>query len=118
MKQLYDKKIENSVDEPDISKSAVESIVCPFCGDPKYLPWARENGFVAVKCISCGLVYVNPRPSLSLISEAVKTGVHKGIGHERTVIGHRVKGKVIFYKRIIADIFDDTWKNSRKISFV
>ena len=52
-------------------------INCPLCGADDHVPWARENGYAAVKCKQCGLVYVNPRPSLSTISEAAKTGVHK-----------------------------------------
>lgn len=100
------------------TESTVESIVCPFCGESENLPWAQENGFTAVKCLGCGLVYVNPRPSLSLISEAVQTGVHSGVDHGRTAIVRRVGAKVTRYKKILASMFADVWGKSKKISWL
>ncbi len=74
---------------------------------PKSLPWARENGFTAVKCLACGIVYVNPRPIISLIRQAVKTGVHTDVNHGRTAINRRVGTKVIQCKKILGSMFDD-----------
>jgi 2-polyprenyl-3-methyl-5-hydroxy-6-metoxy-1,4-benzoquinol methylase len=55
----------------------LEHINCPFCNKNSYTEWASENNFTAVKCNNCGLVYVNPRPSMNSISEANKIGEHK-----------------------------------------
>jgi len=100
------------------NKSKVESIVCPYCYGSKRSPWARENGFTAVKCSECGLVFVNPRPIQSLISESVETGIHRNVEHERTAIVHRVGRKVIRYKKILASMFNDVWQDPREISWL
>ena len=40
---------------------------CPFCSTvPENVFW-RENGFLGYKCQECGLLYVSPRPSESMI---------------------------------------------------
>ncbi len=49
-----------------------EAIPCPLCEKDQYRLFAEENGFRAVKCDFCGLIYVNPRPVVELITEAVK----------------------------------------------
>lgn len=95
-----------------------EAIVCPNCSVSKIHRWASENGFTAVKCSECGLVYVNPRPIQSLISEAVKTGVHSDVEHGRAAIARRVGGNVARYKKIIASMFEDVWKRSEPISWL
>ncbi|HSA83254.1 MAG TPA: methyltransferase domain-containing protein, partial [Patescibacteria group bacterium] len=95
-----------------------ESINCLYCGGANSQPWATENGYTAVKCLDCGLIYVNPRPSLSLISEAVKTGVHSDVEHGRTAIGNRVAGKVDLYQKVLAEVFSDLWAGSRPLSWL
>lgn len=95
-----------------------ENIACLYCGDTNSQPWATENGYTAVKCKNCGLIYVNPRPTLSLISEAVQTGVHSDVEHGRTAIGNRVASKVNVYKRIIESVFDDLWASKKKVSWL
>jgi SAM-dependent methyltransferase/Zn ribbon nucleic-acid-binding protein len=98
--------------------SQKEFINCLYCDESKYLPWATENGFSAVKCSNCGLVYVNPRPILSLVSEAVRTGVHSDVEHGRTAIGKRMPSKVKHYKKILSRMFEDIWANSKTISWL
>jgi SAM-dependent methyltransferase len=95
-----------------------ELINCLYCDGSKYLPWATENGFNAVKCSNCGLIYVNPRPVLSLVSEAVRTGVHSDVEHGRTAIGKRMPSKVKYYKKILAHMFEDVWTESRIVSWL
>jgi len=95
-----------------------ETINCLYCGGSDSLPWATENGYTAVKCLTCGLIYVNPRPSLSLISEAVQTGVHSDVEHGRTAIGNRVGSKVGVYKKILASLFNDVWHSSKEVSWL
>jgi len=36
---------------------------CNLCGADRTFPIATQNNYRAVKCVHCGLVYVNPRPS-------------------------------------------------------
>jgi 2-polyprenyl-3-methyl-5-hydroxy-6-metoxy-1,4-benzoquinol methylase len=100
------------------TKVTVEEIACPFCGELENLAWARENGFTAVKCLNCGLVYVNPRPVKSLIKEAVQTGVHRNVMHKRTAVNRAVGAKVCRYKKILSHMFNDVWHNSQEISWL
>jgi SAM-dependent methyltransferase len=53
-------------------------VPCYVCGSRDHRPWASENGYHAVRCRDCGLVYVNPRPALEDISRAAQTGMHEG----------------------------------------
>jgi len=54
----------------------LEFISCPLCDSFQNIPWAEENGYYCVKCCECGLIYVNPRPSLQYIQETAALGVH------------------------------------------
>lgn len=95
-----------------------EFINCLYCNSSESQVWAVENGYTAVKCGACGLVYVNPRPVSSLISEAVKTGVHADVGHGRTVIGSRLGAKVIRYQKLLKQMFPDVWASSKPVSWI
>lgn len=95
-----------------------EHIACLFCGADDSRPWAIENGYTAVRCQSCGLIYVNPRPSIQLISEAVQTGVHSDVEHGRTAIGRRVGAKVAQYRALLGKVFQDVWNHQRAISWL
>lgn len=99
-------------------ESQKEVISCLYCNESKYFPWATENGYTAVKCSNCGLIYVNPRPASSLISEAVQTGVHSDVDHGRTAIGKRMGSQVNHYKKVLANMFDDVWSNPKSISWL
>lgn len=98
--------------------TTTETIACPFCGESQSRRWAEENGFTAVRCTRCRLVYVNPRPISSLIDEAVQTGVHSNVDHGRTSIHHRADSKVSHYKRIFASMFEDVWKRTNALSWL
>jgi SAM-dependent methyltransferase len=100
------------------SKLEVEQINCPCCDASEGTPWVSENGFNAVKCSSCGLIYVNPRPIKELITEAVQTGVHQNVTHDRTAIGKRISSKVARYQLIFQDIFSDVWHQNKDISWL
>ncbi|WP_340318040.1 class I SAM-dependent methyltransferase [Rhizorhabdus argentea] len=58
----------------------MEIIDCPLCGDDRNAPWGSENGYRAVKCSACALVFVNPRPSEETLTEATRLGAHKTDG--------------------------------------
>lgn len=101
-----------------MTESQKERINCLYCNDADHSPWASENGYTAVRCKNCGLIFVNPRPVLSLISEAVQTGVHTDVDHGRTAIGKRSESKVNHYKRLISRVFYDVWENGKSISWI
>ncbi len=47
----------------------LEHISCPLCNDKLYVTLLVERGFNIVRCASCMLVYVNPRPSEKSLGE-------------------------------------------------
>jgi 2-polyprenyl-3-methyl-5-hydroxy-6-metoxy-1,4-benzoquinol methylase len=53
-----------------------------------------------------------------LITDAVKTGVHRDVEHSRTVIGRRSGAKVALNTRILTTMFSDIWERSRPISWL
>jgi SAM-dependent methyltransferase len=95
-----------------------EFIPCPYCSDNEYQEWAKDNGFVAVKCNSCGLVYVNPRPNLSLVDEAVKTGTHSAEANSKNVVTKRINSKVNQYEKIFSEMYVELWKSKKYISWL
>lgn len=86
---------------PDVEQ--LEYINCPYCGHDDSRPWGAENGYFAIRCRSCGLVYVNPRPDANSISEAARTGLHEGqTDNFNTVspLGFRKAKKRMFERRL------------------
>ena len=93
-------------------------ISCPLCNDSEYVHWAKDNGYDAVKCVNCSLVYVNPRPVDSLVDEAVQTGVHSERDGDRDSIVRREGYKVSWYEKIIKEMYEDVWSKKVKISWI
>jgi len=85
-------------------------VSCYNCGSRDRAPYATENGCNLVKCASCGLLYVNPRPSDEEIEEGVKLGAHTG---ERTLhsTGRYTVTKVAMYHKILRDIYGTELQN-------
>lgn len=96
----------------------LQYIVCPLCGGDAHDPWAQENGFTAVRCRPCGLIYVNPRPCPEMIDAAVQSGAHHFAGADLDVVGRRVRGKVARYRRRLSGLFSDRWAGSTPISWL
>jgi 2-polyprenyl-3-methyl-5-hydroxy-6-metoxy-1,4-benzoquinol methylase len=84
---------------------ALEFIGCPLCGDRHHRAWGRESGFDAVKCLNCGFVFVNPRPSLADITEANKIGEHRTSDGDLNVVYRRSHRKISYYGRIVGQLF-------------
>lgn len=82
----------------------LELIPCLFCQSNESNLWATENGFNAVKCRECGLIYVNPRNAQSVVDKAVTTGHHSEVQGGRNVVGRRSKRKVSKYRRVLGTI--------------
>lgn len=88
-----------------------ETIPCYVCGNSESEFYDSENGYNLVKCTDCGLLYVNPRPIESEISEAIRTGLHRSETGEQTLkLGERRHPKKIAaYKKILVDLFGSQW---------
>ncbi len=85
----------------------LERIACPYCNADDVAPWGEEAGYTAVKCRSCGLVYVNPRPRLATIDEAAQTGIHtteRGAVNVVSRVGFS-RGKVRMFRQRIAALY-------------
>lgn len=61
---------------------------------------------------------MNPRPHESLITEAVKTGMHTDVSHGRTAIARQVPGNVAKYRRLFDKMFADVWQRPSPISWL
>lgn len=91
---------------------------CPFCQEKQFAEWGTENGFNAVKCCSCGIVYVNPRPISELIHSAVKTGKHSDNFGAIDVVTRRMVTKKKHYRSILKRVFADVWQQNEPISWL
>ncbi len=91
----------------NLTKTKIMNLVevaCYNCGSKEYTCYDIENGYKLVKCSGCGLLYVNPRPSMEDITAAMKTGIHSGESRlQFTGIYH--KSKIKDYLRILSDFF-------------
>ena len=87
---------------------------CYNCKSTENSFYASENGFNLVKCIACGLLFVNPRPNDKQITESHTMGMHHGdiiIDY----IGSFSQSKVNRYNLILKDFFDNrTFGNNKK----
>jgi SAM-dependent methyltransferase len=102
----------------EIHVKELEEIACPLCRGSASTTFATENTFTAVKCSECGLVYVNPRPSIELISKAVKTGFHAEVPGGRIVTVSRTASNVAFYRDLLRDMFADVWSSDKPLSWL
>lgn len=82
-----------------------ETVACPLCRESRSHRWGSENGYHAVKCAGCGLVYVNPRPRLEEITEANKIGEHATEGGTLDVVFRRSLRKLRHYRRVVRRMF-------------
>ena len=56
----------------------VERIVCPLCSEKAAKRCHQERGYVMVRCLRCGFVYQNPRPSQQKLLKAYQTYLPEG----------------------------------------
>ncbi|MBI5686984.1 MAG: class I SAM-dependent methyltransferase [Verrucomicrobia bacterium] len=80
---------------------------CYCCESSASELWAEENGFKMVRCLNCGLLYVNPMPDEREIDRAAQTGLHQG--QEKLDVSGQYGGvaKVENYIRILREIYGD-----------
>lgn len=84
----------------------MEQVHCYSCGESKSTDFAQENGFSLVKCDSCGLLYVNPRPNAEAVDQAHKLGQHRGAKLIQTT-GFYDFSKVSSYTKTLKEVFGD-----------
>jgi 2-polyprenyl-3-methyl-5-hydroxy-6-metoxy-1,4-benzoquinol methylase len=85
----------------------LERVACYVCGQQNDEVWARENGYAAVRCGHCGLVYVDPRPRLESISAAARTGFHDGADQLNVVGSYGGEPRVQRYVDILRDLYGE-----------
>lgn len=71
-----------------------------------------------MRCDACALIYVNPRPVLSSIDAAVRTGAHGDDAQQLNVVSRRIDAKVVRYRRIFQRLFSDVWRSGKPISWL
>lgn len=86
---------------------AQEHIACPACGADDSDPWGAENGYQAVSCRSCGLLYVTPRPSGDQISEATRIGMHQTEAGQLNLVAKRYPARIAALADRIRTMFRD-----------
>lgn len=101
-----------------MKKNLLELIPCPYCGSTDSHLWAQELGYSAVRCDRCDLIFCNPRPASEQIAAAVRTGAHGDEAQGLNVAARRVNAKVKHYRAVFGEMFADTWRAGRPISWL
>lgn len=91
----------------------MKNVACYNCGSDNHAFYASENGFTLVKCRSCGLLFVNPRPDDKEITDAHRLGVHRG-EKKLDVAGRFTPSKVSKYMKILQDFYGETYPGGKK----
>lgn len=79
-------------------------VPCYSCGAREHRLYAIENGCNLVKCTSCGLLYLTPRPSDEEIDDAAQMGLHKG-NMTLASTGRWMPLKLHIYRKVLSDIY-------------
>jgi len=96
----------------------LEPVACPYCLADANHPWAHERGFAVVRCDSCRILFVNPRPRLAAIDMAVRTGAHGAEAGGLAVTARRIPRKVRRYESVLRGLFADVWQRKDPITWV
>jgi SAM-dependent methyltransferase len=101
-----------------MASGGLQTIACPFCHGARHRGWAEERGFQVVRCEDCGLLFCNPRPPLTAISDAVRTGMHRGEAESLDVRARRVGRKVRYYHHVLGEMFADLWRRNAALTWL
>ena len=96
----------------------MEIIACPCCHAMDYDLWAEESGFAVVRCNACRLLYVNPRPSVDYIGDAVTSGEHRLSGKAINVRSRRSSSKISHYKSQFRSVLSDVILAGKPVRWV
>ena len=86
----------------------VQTEGCRVCSCTDAAPWAEENGFSAVKCVQCSLIYLSPWPDLSNRDRSLQHGAHAGDKVIDTNAKPSGRGLVRSYRRTLNDLYGNT----------
>lgn len=89
------------------------NVDCYNCGSANYRFYASENGFDLVKCLECGLLFVNPRPTLQEIAQAHIYGVHQG-STKLEVTGSFNEEKIGVYLNVLKALYGTELDHEKK----
>lgn len=101
-----------------MANAQLETVACLNCGSREHIVWAVENGFSALKCSDCGLVYVSPRPRADTISEANKIGVHGTAEGDLVVIARRQPGRVAHLAGVAKEMFPEMVAGTKPVHWL
>ena len=96
------------------SSMKLELTECYLCNHSQSRPWASENGFSAVRCQECGLVYLDRRPAADRIDQASRIGYHDTKNGTLNTIGRYSAKKERNYREKISQMADTIGINSKK----
>jgi len=95
----------------------MELVDCPICHSTVHSHWASESGFTAVRCDRCRFIYLNPRPSEDVRSQATQLGAHPAMpGSDMTE--RYSSAKVLRYKSLLARLLRDVWAASKPVRWL
>lgn len=90
---------------------------CVLCGGLSSTPWGSENGYDAVRCTDCGLVYLSPWPDLSDRARALEFGEHPGQRMLKTNARYRADA-IRRYTRVLDDVFGRNYFLDREVHWL
>ena len=90
---------------------------CRVCACADAKPWSEENGFTAVRCLNCSLVYLSPWPNLADRDRALQYGAHDGEKTIDTNAKPSGKGLVREYRKVLKDLYGETL-NERSVTWL
>lgn len=70
-------------------KANMEYVKCNLCGRDRIKRLFEKEGYSIVRCMDCGLVYMNPRPIKSKINRLYDLGYFQGKGFDKSVDYYR-----------------------------
>lgn len=82
----------------------LEHVCCDFCGSLKYRVryrkpdtwlWLNQYEYVVVECAECGLVYINPRPTLESMAHFYPPGFHENRDNEKFQKQYEIQAEFI-----------------------
>jgi SAM-dependent methyltransferase len=85
----------------------MKTVDCYYCQSGDSTFYASENGWVLVKCASCGLLYVSPRVEDHEVLQAHCVGKHHG-EKDLHINGTFDPATLSGYERVLRDLFDGT----------
>lgn len=96
----------------------LEHINCPYCGKNESKHWATQSGYTAVKCIHCAFVYVNPRPTMEEINNALELGSHETVSGRMNTTGNFRRYRVNGFKKRLLELFPGDELKGREVRWL